>query len=69
MTPDEGRALWAQLLDSISEETPHSPVLQHVIMGVLIDIIEKRIELSDTFAVTIGTRIAFLNEAIQEKRR
>lgn len=67
MTPEQGRVLWADLLGSVSEDRPFSPVLQHVLMGVLVDIVEKRMELSDTFAVTIGTRIEFLAAAIKEK--
>jgi hypothetical protein len=66
MTPDEGRQLWQQTLVSVTEETPYSAVLHHVIESVMIDIIEKRIQLSDTFAVTIGERIAFLNNALAE---
>ena len=67
MTPEQGRLLWKQVLDSVTADNPHSAVLQHVLMGVLVDIVEKRMELSDTFAVTIGSRIEFLNEALQEK--
>ena len=67
MTPEQGRTLWAQLLGSVNENNPYNPVLQHVLMSVLVDIVEKRMDLSDTFAVTIGTRIEFLNEALQEQ--
>jgi len=67
MTPEQARALWALLLGSVTEERPFNPVLQHVLMSVLVDIVEKRIELSDTFAVTIGNRIKFLTTAIREE--
>ncbi len=67
MKPEQGRELWVMLLDSVNEDKPYNPVLQHVLMSVLVDIVEKRMELSDTFAVTIGTRIEFLNKAIKEQ--
>lgn len=60
MTPEHGRALWKQALE---DDNPFNPVLQHVLMSVLIDIVEKRIELSDTLAISIGTRIEFLAAA------
>lgn len=69
MTPDEGRALWRQTLESITENKPFSPVLHHVLESVLVDLVEKRMELSDTFAVTIGNRIAFLIEATAEAQQ
>lgn len=68
MTPEEGRILWKRTLDSVTETTPYSPVLQHILMGVLVDIVDKRMELSDTFASAIGTRIAFLNDALMEEQ-
>lgn len=64
MTPEQGRTLWQQVLDDVTEDKPFSPVPQHVLMNVLVDIVEKRMQLSDTFAVTIGERIAFLAAAI-----
>lgn len=67
MTPDEGRRLWRQTLESITEDKPFSPVLHHVIESVMVDLIEKRMELLDTFAVTVGNRIAFLIEAIAKE--
>jgi len=67
MTPDEGRALWRALLTDVSAEQPFSPVLHHVLESVLVDIVDKRMALSDTFASTIGARIAFLTEAIKEE--
>jgi len=67
MTPEQGRALWALLLGSVTEEKPFNPVLQHVMISVLVDIVEKRMEISDTFAVTIGNRIKFLTAAIAEQ--
>ncbi len=66
MTPNEGRRLWRQTLESVTEENSFSPVLHHVLESVLVDLVEKRMELSDTFAVTIGNRIAFLIEAIAQ---
>ena len=67
MTPEQGRALWQLLLESVTEDRPYNLVLQHVLMSVLVDIVEKRMELSDTFAITIGERIAFLTTAIAEQ--
>jgi len=66
MTPEQGRALWQQTLDGVTKDTPYSAVLHHVIESVMVDLIEKRMQLSDTFAVTIGTRIQFLAQAIAE---
>lgn len=66
MTPDEGRAAWQATLDSITAETPYSAVLHHLIESVVIDVIEKRIAISDTFAVTIGKRIETLTAALTE---
>lgn len=66
MTPEDARQVWKLLLDGAEHNEPlDSHALRHLIDGVVIDIIEKRIELSDTFAVTIGNRINFImNELI-----
>lgn len=67
MTPEAARELWSHAIKE-AEDNPASVyhlVLQHVELSVLVDIIDARMAKSDTFAVTIGTRMAFLKKAIE----
>lgn len=68
MTPEQGRALWQQTLSSVTADAPYSAVLHHVIESVMIDVIEKRIQISDDFAMVIGRRIETLTDALTKQR-
>lgn len=68
MTPEQGRALWQQTLDSVTADAPYSAVLHHIIESVMVDVIEKRMQISDDFAVAIGTRIEMLTDALAERQ-
>ena len=68
MTAEDARALWVRArAEAESEGSIFDRVLYHVERSVLIDIIDKRMALSDTFAVTIGNRMEMLMRALSEE--
>ena len=66
MTAEEGRQLWQQVLEDVTESSPFSPVLHHILESVLVDVVDNRMRLSDDFAIAIGNRINVLMRALAE---
>jgi hypothetical protein len=65
MTPEQAREMWATALKEAEEPgTIYDTVLYHVERSVLIDTINKRMQLSDDFAIAIGKRMQKLIDAL-----